>query len=549
MYNRVFTSMAESRITDIPEYTGIHPTVFKKINASDVKVNPFQTYKLWSVISGSDTSSALPLIGIYSDTRNLPALGTSLTYNDAANIDGSLQTITYFSINHQFYKYKKFPALTFGPTDLNKTKKFLFQSASILSFPQMRIGEGIKPGSVEITSSYSQNTLYGSGVYSSSIYGSSIVSNLFLKSDRYGNLIDITFNTASIVPNCVWYEGFNEYFDVSRIELTYNNVSFEPGVNTVTGNGLNIGQSAKFDGTGFMKSNLPGKYDRNHDYAISFFISASNSGSDKIIITKSNNNTQPQYPFKLEISSSNEIIFSVAGSTSYKSQITSSINMSTWHHVVCQKTGSIMEMYIDGVLHASQYTTLYTDPISPFTSSARIDNTSSLYIGGYESTQQLIGSLDEIRIFNNALSISQISNLSDRTEGGSLLQTNVVGNVFTKQGIIVISSADYRFNNVLTLPYTASYRSTKTIYELDVIAEVGSGDFNATTNITTTADDDITYKTIVKDKVFAPYITTIGLYDNAGQLLAIGKLAQPIRKRNDVDMNFMIRIDLDRNIS
>lgn len=549
MYNRVFTSMAESRITDIPEYTGIHPTVFKKINAADVKVNPFQTYKLWTVISGSDTGSVLPLIGTYSDTRILPALGTSLTYNDDANIDGSLQTITYFSINHQFYKYKKFPALTFGPTDLNRTKKFLFQTASILSFPQIRVGEGIKPGSFEITSSYLQNTIYGSGIYGSSVYGSIVASNLFLKSDRYGNLIDTTFNTASIVPRCVWYEGFNEYFDDSRIELAFNNVSFEPGVTTVTGNQSNIGLSAKFNGNGFIKSDLPGKYDRNHDHAISFFISASNTGDNKVVITKSNNNSQPQYPFKIEISGSNEIIFSVAGSTSYKSQITSSIDMTSWRHVVCQKTGSVMEMYIDGVLHSATSTTLYTDPISPFTASARIDNTASLYIGGYESSQQFTGNLDEIRIFNNALTVSQIANLGDRTEGGSLLQTNIVGNVFSKQGIVVISSADYRFNNVVSLPYSASYRSTKTIYELDVIAEVGSGDFNATNNITTTTDDDSTYKSFVKDKIFAPYITTIGLYDDAGQLLAIGKLAQPIRKRNDVDMNFMIRIDLDRNIS
>jgi hypothetical protein len=38
------------------------------------------------------------------------------------------------------------------------------------------------------------------------------------------------------------------------------------------------------------------------------------------------------------------------------------------------------------------------------------------------------------------------------------------------------------------------------------------------------------------------------LYNDAGQLLAIGKLAQPIRKRSDVDMNFLIRLDLDANV-
>jgi hypothetical protein len=39
------------------------------------------------------------------------------------------------------------------------------------------------------------------------------------------------------------------------------------------------------------------------------------------------------------------------------------------------------------------------------------------------------------------------------------------------------------------------------------------------------------------------------LYNEAGELLAIGKLAQPIKKRDDVDMNFLIRIDLDKNIA
>jgi hypothetical protein len=69
------------------------------------------------------------------------------------------------------------------------------------------------------------------------------------------------------------------------------------------------------------------------------------------------------------------------------------------------------------------------------------------------------------------------------------------------------------------------------------------------TNLSLTQDDDQTYFPFVSGSDFAPYITTIGLYDDAGQLVAIGKLAQPIKKRNDVDMNFLIRIDLDTNIA
>jgi hypothetical protein len=69
------------------------------------------------------------------------------------------------------------------------------------------------------------------------------------------------------------------------------------------------------------------------------------------------------------------------------------------------------------------------------------------------------------------------------------------------------------------------------------------------TNLTLTRDDDKTYLPFVSSSAFAPYITTVGLYNDSGELLAIGKLAQPIKKRDDVDMNFLIRIDLDKNIA
>ena len=106
--------MAQSRLqnTENP-YEGSYPTVFKKIDKTDVQINPFQSYKSWTVYSGSLTSSILPLTAIYSNTDMLPALSTELSLNNAQNLDGSLQLITYFSVNHLFYKYKNQPYNTF----------------------------------------------------------------------------------------------------------------------------------------------------------------------------------------------------------------------------------------------------------------------------------------------------------------------------------------------------------------------------------------------------------------------------------------------------
>jgi hypothetical protein len=209
-----------------------------------------------------------------------------------------------------------------------------------------------------------------------------------------------------------------------------------------------------------------------------------------------------------------------------------------------------LQLYVDGTLQSSITNALLINTMSPFSASARIDNTSNLFIGGFNTqSSNLQGVLDEVRIFNKSLTTSNISSLKDRSEGGTFLQTGNVGNVFSKQGVVIVSSPDYRYHDLLSSPYTASYRSTVTINELSVLAKMDAGDFNMSTNLSLTRDDDATYLPFVSSSTFAPYITTIGLYNDSGELLAIGKLAQPIKKRDDVDMNFLIRIDLDKNIA
>jgi hypothetical protein len=268
-------------------------------------------------------------------------------------------------------------------------------------------------------------------------------------------------------------------------------------------------------------------------------------------MTKASSSNSPQYPFKLELSGSNQIIFSVAGTNEYSMQITSSIVADQWRHVVCEKSGSSLNMYIDGTIHSSgSDPELLIAQCSPVTASdARIDNTDNLYIGGFGTGSfNLSGKLDEIRIYNKSLTNVEVGYLADHTEGGAFIQTGVVGNIFEKQGIGVISTTDYRYHNMMNFPFTASYQSTVTIHELGVTARLDQGEFNMSTNTSLTKDDNESYRCFVASSSFAPYVTTIGLYNDIGQLLAIGKLAQPIRKRNDVDVNFLVRIDLDKKL-
>ena len=522
--------MTDSKLINNQEtYQGLYPTVFKKVDTADIMVNPFQAHKSWLVASGSSTSSLLPLMAIYTDV--LPALGSELTYNDAANIDGSLQTVIYYSINHLYYKYKDEPTKTYGPTDLIRTQKHLYQSASVFSIPQLKYGESIKPESFVI-----KHPIIGIG------------------SDRYGNLYT-GIDTASLVTGEILYEGFNEYFDTSRITYVSENVNYVNGVTDTDDLVLPVGLAADFSAGGYIKTSVDGNYSRDTDYAIGFYVSGAAfnttfTGLNQLLVAKISGSNSSQYPFKIEVSGSQDIVFSVRGGTQL-AQIKDIIYNTDWAHVHCQKTGSTIELYLDGLLVQTASAGFLTNVYSPLSASARIDNSDALWIGGYgNNTQSLNGCIDELRIYNRALSSTEISSISSRTlTDGKLLQTNHCGNIFTKHGIAVVSTPDYRIHNTVNDFVEITYKSTVTIYELGVVAKLDAGDFNMSTNLTLTQDDDMTYHTFVSGSDFAPYITTIGLYNDAGQLLAVGKLAQPVKKRNDVDMNFLVRIDLDKNIT
>lgn len=530
-------------------------TPYTRIQQNDISVIPFKAYRTWLFDSSSNSSYMSPLRGIYVD--GLPPISSSIPFNDAINANGSYQFTIYNSINHLFYKRSNQPYNTFGQNNINRTFKKLFVSASVFSIPQQRVGEGIKPGSFNIQGDFLTATQYGTAVYGTGTYGqlgapaNFEVANFNIQSDRYGNLYDVAYNTASIVPGNMYYEGFNEYFDTSRINYNITNVEFVPGIPTVTGLSASVGLAGKFNGTSYMTRSIDGLYNRNNDYAISLFISASNSGSNnQLIIGKTQSESIYQYPFKLMLSSSNQIIASAAGASNYITQITSSATVTDWTHVVLNKTGSNLQLYIDGVLENSINSNLLQPISNPLSASARIDNTDDLYIGGYNPNSfNLTGHLDEIRIFNQSLSTSSISALNDRDEATmGFIQTNHVGNVFEKQGLVVLSSIDYRYQYILDSSYSASYQSTMTIYEMGVIARADKGTLNVSSNPTTLLDDDFTIESFATGSDFQPYITTIGLYNDRNEMVAVAKLAQPIKKREDVDVNFLIRIDLDKNL-
>ncbi len=178
------------------------------------------------------------------------------------------------------------------------------------------------------------------------------------------------------------------------------------------------------------------------------------------------------------------------------------------------------------------------------------------------------------------------------------------GNAFYEQGLIVFTKDADTF---LLSDWNLTYKSTETIYEHEYLVVVSKDEFNVSTNPTSfvefgkvetdwTVSDgmnpkfkpytikvqsnpgvryikklgknevgqtiDYRYQSNVNTSSFGgfeqieasssmditgsfltPFITTIGLYDDDCQLVAVAKLPQPIKSLPNIDMNFIIRFD------
>ena len=341
------------------------------------------------------------------------------------------------------------------------------------------------------------------------------------------------------------------------------------------------GLQADFDGQSFIKTDAykPLNFDKEDDYAISFWyrggVSQSvYSGSTSINNRKNNNlvnsliskrgvsdfirynrkknirevreenDFKRKYPFDLSVfnhaagvADVGKIRFKVSdGIQTFTSQSATQCTGS-YFHILAQKSGSFFELYINGVREFRASSSLVR---------GEVKNKSKLMFGSLDTTchRALSGSLDEIRIYEKGLPQTAISSLANNHYiSGSAYQTSVAGNIFYKYGQIVISSNMPRYHNAFSGTWNIDYKGTHTIFENEVLVEVPKGHCNVSMNPTALVRKNTDRLKPAFTGSLRPYITSIGLYNDDAQLVAVAKLAQPIQKRDDVDMNFIVRWD------
>jgi hypothetical protein len=144
-------------------------------------------------------------------------------------------------------------------------------------------------------------------------------------------------------------------------------------------------------------------------------------------------------------------------------------------------------------------------------------------------------------IWNQALSTSEIANVSESITG-----TYKVGNIFYDNGFTVITHPTYMDVFDGGELNTLKYKNTHLITENEYQCTMTEDEFEFTTNPTARKipfrdSEDIANFTTGSN--FKPYITSVGLYDDTGNLLVVGKLAQPIKASSETDTTFVIRYD------
>jgi hypothetical protein len=119
-----------------------------------------------------------------------------------------------------------------------------------------------------------------------------------------------------------------------------------------------------------------------------------------------------------------------------------------------------------------------------------------------------------------------------------------------------VGDAIYTHGNlVITDPVVARYYSTYgrlvvrwksklPIYTYNVHCTVRESELNHTFNPSAISGSENNVRANLTGSEFKPYVTSVGLYNEANELIAVAKMNRPIPKSQNVDMTFVIKLDI-----
>lgn len=550
--------------------------VFKSLDKSDVRLTAFRAHKLIS-LSGSGDLSSLIYEADYNPRSHYTYpdplqdsfdLGnTVLTQNEPTTSNGQYKRVVHRSLDHLYYRdFYTNTRATFGGGNINYQQRFLEDKATIISIPQSKFGEQILQGSVKIYVTYSVDSnnytlvdddygnLYPSGgiesVFGQVISGS--ISNQLIgewpSEAVYKYVTEGTVNFESTF-NKGFYSCRSKHSGLTAIQPTSSGF---PDVEDMVGACFRFNPSlnSKIEAGDFESTDYNYSYNfTNGDFTITALIkpeAASTSPSGSVIITKAGPSHRLQIdingnlftesierktPYNLYYSASRIVFERDALYEKVRLVSTSTVALNQFHHIAAIKTGSNLQLWINGTAAGTA-----TDVSNP----ADCSNFSNIYIGNsYNNARGFSGLIDSVKVYKGAFTPADVALSRHSLNVGNTF----VGNAFYTNGMLVLTSNNSRYMKVTQV----DVRATQTIYETEISCTVGPGEFNRSVNrslqVYNPETNQFDFKPFATGSDFRPYVTTIGLYNEFHQLVAIGKLSTPIQLPTNVDTTFIVRYD------
>ena len=557
--------------------------IFKKLNASDVKITPFEAHKQYNTI----------------DLASIGASTSSLFWSGKNKSEFTTSSIKYYQLDKLYYRNyirERAHRLELGDAPYTTQERRLYQSASLLSLSQKTFGSEVQPNSfnLSVVANGKTSSFVDDGF--GNLYDTDVGKDNFPNEDqrvfylspvngfKRANL-GLNYETGDNYVNPPFSDGYSKtVYDDSYFQnvVTFEKTKFS--INKSLYNSCTLGRhDDDADLSRIIVANRPYLNFNDDDFAISFFYRPTtattlwaNVDSTNYIITKegaqnspplgtevggdfslntsgaldiTTTPANPAFPYRVYTTVTNttasihlerfdgENLATVTSGDFFKS----SVDANKTTHILLQKKGNSLEIYKNGVLSNSG-----TD-ITKKTCQNKADvilfdkrNPDGTY---YDGPDDWGGAFQptQFQIWNKSMSTSEIAMISESFTG-----TYPVGNIFYDNGFAVLTHPKYM--NVFDggILNSLSYRNTHLITENEFQCTMNENEFEFTRNVSArkiTSDKSEDIAGFATGSNFKPYITTIGLYDDNANLLVVGKLAQPVRASSETDTTFVIRYD------
>ena len=126
---------------------------------------------------------------------------------------------------------------------------------------------------------------------------------------------------------------------------------------------------------------------------------------------------------------------------------------------------------------------------------------------------------------------------------------NYVGNIFYELGVFtIVETGSYdgtnNYSDVTSGNYTVNYKGVHDLTTYEYVCTALPNELNQTQNMSIfKANSAGKLKDNLTGSLFPTYVTEIGLYDDAENLIGIARLSKPIPKSRKIPMRFFVRMD------